>query len=78
MINHPNRLRLGKIKEAEGILTLARGDIGCASRAARKHFLGKGGDPVKGVIDLAGQKIDTALVLLDEYRKERTAPEVRK
>jgi|HubBroStandDraft_4_1064222.scaffolds.fasta_scaffold678732_2 hypothetical protein len=54
---------MSKILDAKDILAYARDCIECASYAAT-HVFGKEGGPITTVIDIAGEKIDAARVLL--------------
>jgi hypothetical protein len=63
---------MSKILDAQDILAYARDCIECASYAAT-HVFGKEGDPITTVIDIAGEKIDAARVLLADCREVKEA-----
>ena len=63
---------MSKILDAKDILDYASDCIECASYAAT-HVFGKEGDPITTVINIAGEKIDAARVLLADCREVKEA-----
>jgi hypothetical protein len=60
---------MSKIIDAEDILADARGCIECIYMAAAE-LTDAGSNPIQTVADIASEKIDEAIALLDEYRTD--------